>query len=311
MRQVVIVGGGLSGLAAAWELERLGVEYTIIEVKNRLGGNITSERRQGFVLDGGPFMMRHIGDWSFLADLGLQDSVFTDMQLGGEFIAFKDGTQTLVDALKSRIHGAVMTRMAVSSLGYIEGDFGVCLENGLMLNAKALIVAAPARYAERMFYSLQPEISQRLLKYHYDHITRISLGYRSEDIPLPILAPGDAAFAFFRWTDNPYRVPQGHILIQAGVRFDLRRIEEPAEVIRALQNTMGWLANPVVQRIDFWPEAESLTLHSHEHKENMIAIDHLLPPGAALIGSDYRASGLADRVNQARNAARSLASWLH
>jgi protoporphyrinogen oxidase len=190
MRDVVIIGGGLSGMAAAWELEKLGVDYTIIEVKNRLGGNIVSERKDGFVLDGGPFMMRYIGDWSFLDDLELQEAVFTADQPTGEYVAFKDGTQVLVDALKKRITGPVMFRMAVSSLGRVDDRFGVCLENGLVLDAKALIVAAPARYAERMFYSLQPEIGERLLRYHYDHITRISLGYRSEDIPLPIRRPG-------------------------------------------------------------------------------------------------------------------------
>ena len=55
-RRVVILGGGVSGLAAAHALlgspgER---EITLVERAARLGGNIATEKRDGFVLDGGP-----------------------------------------------------------------------------------------------------------------------------------------------------------------------------------------------------------------------------------------------------------------
>ncbi len=55
-RRVVILGGGVSGLVAARTLlgspgER---EITIVERSARLGGNIATETRDGFVLDGGP-----------------------------------------------------------------------------------------------------------------------------------------------------------------------------------------------------------------------------------------------------------------
>ena len=36
MRDVVVIGGGLSGLAACYELERCGAAYTVIEVKAAL-----------------------------------------------------------------------------------------------------------------------------------------------------------------------------------------------------------------------------------------------------------------------------------
>ena len=35
MRDVVVIGGGLSGLAACYELEKCGAAYTVIEVKRR------------------------------------------------------------------------------------------------------------------------------------------------------------------------------------------------------------------------------------------------------------------------------------
>jgi oxygen-dependent protoporphyrinogen oxidase len=59
-QRVVVIGGGLSGLAAAHRVfERAGsfrrpVELTVLEAKNRLGGVIASERRDGFTLELGP-----------------------------------------------------------------------------------------------------------------------------------------------------------------------------------------------------------------------------------------------------------------
>ena len=43
MPDVIIIGGGLTGLSAAFELEKLGIAYTLIEVKGRLGSNIVSD----------------------------------------------------------------------------------------------------------------------------------------------------------------------------------------------------------------------------------------------------------------------------
>jgi oxygen-dependent protoporphyrinogen oxidase len=55
-RRVLILGGGVSGLATAHALLGLPGEHeiTLIERAPRLGGNIATEHRDGFVLDGGP-----------------------------------------------------------------------------------------------------------------------------------------------------------------------------------------------------------------------------------------------------------------
>lgn len=55
-RHVVVIGAGISGLAAAEALQRLGqhLRVTIIEATERSGGVISSERVDGFVLEHGP-----------------------------------------------------------------------------------------------------------------------------------------------------------------------------------------------------------------------------------------------------------------
>jgi len=312
MRDVVIIGGGLSGLAAAVELEALKIPYTLIEVKNRLGGSIATLRRDGFVFDTGAFAFPRDADWSFLSDFGLEDTLIpvNDHHLQ-RMVAFKDGTQSLIDGMAKRVKGTVIHRMAVSSLGELEGRFVICLENGLVWDARALIVAAPARHVERMFRSLSPEFSVRLLDYGYDTITRVSLGYRSEDVTDPGRRVwGDMATAFYYTTDHPSRVTPEHTLIQMGVRFPLERTT-PEMLVRTLQEQLGWPTSAPLAHVSAWPEADPLPPHSPHFRENIAALEGLLPGGVALAGSDYNGLGLAERIQGGKAAARKIAGWLN
>jgi oxygen-dependent protoporphyrinogen oxidase len=56
MATVSIIGGGISGLAAAYRLQRIApdVEVTLLEAERRLGGKILTDRSAGFLLEGGP-----------------------------------------------------------------------------------------------------------------------------------------------------------------------------------------------------------------------------------------------------------------
>ncbi len=51
---IAVIGGGISGLAAAWRLQRLGASVTLFEATDRTGGVIRSTRREGFLVDEGP-----------------------------------------------------------------------------------------------------------------------------------------------------------------------------------------------------------------------------------------------------------------
>jgi len=51
---VLIVGGGISGLAAAYYLERHNLSVVLVEAQNRLGGLIATEQQNGCYLEAGP-----------------------------------------------------------------------------------------------------------------------------------------------------------------------------------------------------------------------------------------------------------------
>ncbi|MGH2542332.1 MAG: protoporphyrinogen oxidase [Ardenticatenaceae bacterium] len=75
MKHVVIVGGGISGLAAAYRLQMLApeVKVTLVERESRLGGKIATERAHGFVVEGGAdcFLARKPRGIALCEELGI------------------------------------------------------------------------------------------------------------------------------------------------------------------------------------------------------------------------------------------------
>lgn len=63
MRRVCIVGGGITGLATAYYLSKLGVPARILESSDRPGGVIRTERAGGYVIEGGPDSMLAAKPW--------------------------------------------------------------------------------------------------------------------------------------------------------------------------------------------------------------------------------------------------------
>ena len=54
MKKIIIIGAGVSGLSAAWELSNLGYKTTIIESDKQIGGLAKSVVMEDYILDIGP-----------------------------------------------------------------------------------------------------------------------------------------------------------------------------------------------------------------------------------------------------------------
>ena len=76
-RGVAVVGGGITGLAAAYDLAAAGVPFTLYEAQPRFGGVIRTERADGFLLEGGPDAMlaQKPEALALCRELGLADSL--------------------------------------------------------------------------------------------------------------------------------------------------------------------------------------------------------------------------------------------
>lgn len=82
MHRVIIIGGGISGLSAAYYLSKAGIGSTLIERRPRLGGVIETERVRGCVLETGPD--------SFLAAKPWALDAIRELGLAGDLIASND-----------------------------------------------------------------------------------------------------------------------------------------------------------------------------------------------------------------------------
>ena len=95
MNDVVIIGGGISGLAAAWELKKRGVDALVLEQSGRAGGVIVSERVGDFVIDGGPdsLLVQKPAAVELCRELGLGDRLFPTKPPRTAFVV-RDGQLT-------------------------------------------------------------------------------------------------------------------------------------------------------------------------------------------------------------------------
>ncbi len=79
MTKVVIVGGGMAGLAAAYRLKNSApeIDITIVESSDRLGGKVSTERVDGFVIESGAdcFLARKPRGIGLCEELGIADQL--------------------------------------------------------------------------------------------------------------------------------------------------------------------------------------------------------------------------------------------
>ena len=72
---VAVIGGGISGLSAAYELQSRGVPFTLIEAAARCGGVIRTDAIDGYIVDAGPdaLLVQKPAAIDLCRELGLAD----------------------------------------------------------------------------------------------------------------------------------------------------------------------------------------------------------------------------------------------
>jgi oxygen-dependent protoporphyrinogen oxidase len=102
----VIVGGGISGLSAAYYLQKAGIGCTLVERRPRLGGVIQTEHVQGCTLEAGPdsYLGMKPAATELIREVGLGDDIIgsndhlrvTYIWKGGRLIPLPDGMMMMV-----------------------------------------------------------------------------------------------------------------------------------------------------------------------------------------------------------------------
>src|ERR1700685_1788317 len=98
--RTAIIGGGIAGLAAAYELEKAraagaAIEYTLFEARDRLGRSLASEIVNGAVLERGPD--------SFLTEKPAAAELCRELGLGGELLPSNDAARRTCIVVRNRL----------------------------------------------------------------------------------------------------------------------------------------------------------------------------------------------------------------
>ncbi len=106
--RIAVIGGGIAGVTAAWELTRAGADFTLFEASRRLGGIVETVREQGFTIECGPDAWVTEKPWAEIlcADLALSHDVTTSNDATrktyilreGALMAMPDGMRMMVPA---------------------------------------------------------------------------------------------------------------------------------------------------------------------------------------------------------------------
>lgn len=85
---MAVVGGGVSGLAAAYEAARRDTDVVLLEASPRLGGKVHTEMVDGFLVEAGPdsFVAPKRSVLELAADLGIADRVIPASHVGGAHV---------------------------------------------------------------------------------------------------------------------------------------------------------------------------------------------------------------------------------
>ena len=95
MKRVAIVGGGVSGLSAAYFLARRGIPSTLFESRPRLGGLVRTDRAHGCLVEAGPD--------SWLAEKRWMRRLAEELGLGDRILGSNDGSRRTFVARKGRL----------------------------------------------------------------------------------------------------------------------------------------------------------------------------------------------------------------
>ena len=213
--KAVVVGAGIAGLAAAWELVRRQCDVTVLESERRPGGVILTERVDGFIVEGGAdgFLAGEPELPALAAELGMGDRVVSQLARGtalwsgkslepidagraaallgieargadvaAGFRSFAGGMGEPVAALADRLAGSLRFAHGVAGLVSHRGGWQVAITGGSALDADAVVLAMPAYAAGRLLETVGVAGGRALAEVVYMPSVTVSLAYRAEQI---------------------------------------------------------------------------------------------------------------------------------
>jgi oxygen-dependent protoporphyrinogen oxidase len=344
--RVVVVGAGIAGLAAAWHLVQAGADVTVLESERRPGGVIVTERRDGFLVEGGPdgFLAAEPELPALAAELGIGTRVVSQQARGASlwtgkkldpleegraaallgievrgsavatgFRTFAGGMAEPVAALAARLVNSLRFTQGLTGMAQGRAGWRLALTGGSAHEADGVVLALPAYAAGRLLEQIGVA-GARALDVAYAPSVTVSLAYRADQLPTPLQGTGfvvgsDAVgvrACTYASSKFPGRAPDGHVLLRA---FFASVDGDPAALAHAqLSAILGIRGQPLWSRAFHW--TRGLPRYREHHAAHVAAVRdrlaRLAAPPLAIAGAGYDGAGVSACVRSGRDAARAL-----
>lgn len=124
MQDAIVLGGGISGLTAAYLLQQRGLDVAVVEKRAAAGGPISSVREQGYLVERGPNSLLLPDPWveTFIEELGLKGDLLETNPLASKRYIVKRALPVAVPASPLQ---AISTRLFSlrAKLGFLGEPF--------------------------------------------------------------------------------------------------------------------------------------------------------------------------------------------
>jgi oxygen-dependent protoporphyrinogen oxidase len=245
----------------------------------------------------------------------------------GAFKSLPGGLSDMVRALVATLPAeSIRLRTPVSRIQKDGETFRIETGSGDHVEARTVVLAAPAFAASAILRSLSPALSQLCGEIPYASAATIALAFNRDAVSHPLNGSGfvvpkveNTGIMAGSWLSSkwPNRAPAGRVLLRAfvgGARDPAALEKSDSELVSAamaaLRPLLGIAGEPLLKRVYRWDRANAQ--HEVGHLALLARIETALSavPGLHLTGSGYRGVGIPDCVADGRATARKVCAWL-
>ncbi len=301
MARVAIIGGGISGLSAAYYLSKAGIASTIIERQPRLGGVIETATIYGCVLEAGPDSFLAVKPWAM--------DLIRELGLGGEVIGSNDHLRVTY---------------------VLKGGRLVPLPDGLMfmIPTKILpILGSPLlgwgtklRMATEWFRkpSGAPRSDQSVAEFVAEHYGEEAVDYLAEPLLAGVYGGDPAKLSVASVLPRFIEVEARYGSLTKGVLHERRKVAQEARgqpLFRTLKDGLGQLVPAIMAAMNPWVEirrgvAEALTRSSSGYRVRVNG--NWLDAGRVVLACQaYEAGALASGLDAGLSSLLSSIPYSH
>lgn len=160
MQDAIILGGGISGLTAAYLLQQKGLDISVIEKAPSAGGPIASIHEEGYLVETGPNSLLLPDPWveSFIDELGLEPELQETNPIASKRYIIKDGTPVPVPASPLQAIGTPLFSLK-AKLGFLREPFRKRLDDRFANSETVASFVRRRMGSEFLDYAIDPFVS--------------------------------------------------------------------------------------------------------------------------------------------------------